>query len=72
MPQHPPILENFVPEAEAAAELGLQASTLRFWRWQGRGPAYVKVGRKVLYSRNAIEQWLSDRERTPVCERGRS
>lgn len=41
---------SFVDEVEAARLTGLSIYTLRNWRFQGRGPAYVKFGRAVRYS----------------------
>lgn len=42
--------------AETAKQLGLKsAGTLANWRAQGRGPRYVKHGRRVLYPVAAIE-----------------
>ena len=35
-----------------------RARTLANWRCQGRGPAYVKSGRKVLYKRTMIDHFL--------------
>jgi hypothetical protein len=32
--------------------------TLRRWRQEGRGPAYIKVGRKVMYRPSDIQAWL--------------
>lgn len=34
---------------EAAALLGLSASSLSKWRLTGDGPRYVKAGRRVMY-----------------------
>lgn len=34
--------------------------TLANWRSQGRGPTYVKIGRKVLYPIDAIEQFETE------------
>lgn len=45
-------------EEETAKILGLSVKTLQFWRWTKKGPAYVKVGRKVRYTREAIERYL--------------
>lgn len=58
-------LRNEEPEAllrlpEAAAFLGVKESTLRFWRWQDRGPASFKVGNAVVYRREALETWLAE------------
>jgi hypothetical protein len=36
-------------DSGAAANLGVATGTLRNWRSQGRGPKYVRLGRRVLY-----------------------
>jgi len=46
-------------EADAAARLGLKVATLRAWRHQGRGPAYVRLGRAIRYLEADIEEFLS-------------
>ena len=46
---------------ELADDLGLSLATLADWRSQGRGPAYLKVGRKIWYPRNRVENWLQSR-----------
>lgn len=35
--------------AQAAAFLGVKTATLSDWRYRGRGPRYVKMGRRVHY-----------------------
>jgi Helix-turn-helix domain len=35
----------------------IKRGTLANWRCQGRGPEYVKTGRKVLYTLTALEEW---------------
>lgn len=40
----------FLNEVEAAARLGLAATTLTRWRWAKKGPAYHKFGGAVRYS----------------------
>lgn len=32
-------------------------ATLATWRSRGLGPAYVKIGGRVLYRREAVEEW---------------
>jgi predicted DNA-binding transcriptional regulator AlpA len=34
--------------------------TLRRWRQAGRGPAYVKVGRRVMYRPSDIQTWIDE------------
>jgi predicted DNA-binding transcriptional regulator AlpA len=61
------ILENdpLLHEDEAAVELHRHSRTLKRWRDLGEGPAYVRIGREVLYRRSAIRQWLLAREVQP-------
>ncbi len=40
-------------------------STVRYWRHVSKGPASVKVGRRVLHERSDVEQWI------PRLARGR-
>ena len=50
-------------EAEAAQVLGQSPNTLRQWRCQGRGPAWTKAGRRVLYRRADLDDWLAGQRR---------
>jgi hypothetical protein len=45
-------------EATAAVRLGLKVATLRAWRHQGRGPAYVRLGRAIRYLPEDIGDFL--------------
>lgn len=47
-------------DREAAALIGVSASTLRAWRSQGRGPAYARLGRRIVYPRAALERFLAE------------
>lgn len=50
--------------SEVAELLRAPESTVRYWRHIGSGPPSVKVGRRVLYRRDALEAWIRERERT--------
>jgi len=52
-------------ETEAAVRLGLKVATLRAWRNQGRGPAYVRLGRAVRYLAIDIEEFLQSNRHSP-------
>jgi excisionase family DNA binding protein len=52
-------------ETEAAARLGLKVATLRAWRHQGRGPAYVRLGRAIRYLANDIDEFLHSNRHNP-------
>lgn len=46
-------------EPEAADVLGFAPGTLRQWRHHGRGPAFHKVGRSVIYERSELHAFVS-------------
>jgi DNA-binding transcriptional MerR regulator len=46
---------NGLNEFEAAKELGVSVHALRQWRFKGRGPAYCKLGRRVVYHSADLE-----------------
>lgn len=56
-----PLTEN-----EAALRLGLKVATLRAWRHQGRGPAFVRLGRAVRYLSIDIDEYLSSNRHSPT------
>ena len=49
-----------------AAELGVSVDTLGRWAASGKGPKWVRAGRKVLYRRRAVVDWLQKQEEPPV------
>lgn len=56
---------DLVDETEAAEILDVVPGTLQVWRSTGRyGIPFIKVGRKVRYSRTALNAWLESRTRT--------
>lgn len=56
---------DLVDETEAAEILDLAPGTLSVWRSTGRyGIPFIKVGRKVRYSRTALNAWLESRTRS--------
>jgi hypothetical protein len=44
---------------EAAALLGSTKGTLQTWRWAGVGPAYRKIGRRVVYAEGTVRAWAA-------------
>lgn len=46
--------------AEVSDMTGVPVETLRYWRHLGRGPISFKLGRKVVYERTDIQQWLTE------------
>lgn len=52
------IADGCVNETQAAEFLNVSVHTLRSWRRQTRGPAFVKLGTRVVYRRSAIDDFL--------------
>ncbi|MBC2883573.1 helix-turn-helix domain-containing protein [Campylobacter sp. Marseille-Q3452] len=61
------ILENqYIKDEEVAEALNVTPDTLAKWRMKNNnGPKlpYVKIGRSIMYRREAIEKWLRENER---------
>jgi excisionase family DNA binding protein len=47
-------------EKEVATRLAVSPFTVRAWRRQGRGPAFMKLGRAVRYRPEAVETWAHE------------
>jgi excisionase family DNA binding protein len=69
----PPVYSDVVPlltPAELGDYLGVPLGTLANWRYQGRGPAYVRFGRHVRYRATDIAAWVDEQQ--PRRRAGRS
>ena len=58
-------------QVELARRWSLSHRTLERWRWQRRGPRYLKVGGRVLYRLDDIEAYEAARVQAPVATGGR-
>jgi hypothetical protein len=45
-------------EKQLAGYLGVTVHALRRWRFEGRGPRFIHVGRLVRYRPEDVEAWL--------------
>jgi hypothetical protein len=50
-------------QTELSRRWGLSPRTLERWRWVGRGPAYVKLGGRVVYRLEDVECFERRRRR---------
>ena len=55
--------DKLLPVHQAADLLGISSQTLNKWRVTGGGPEFVKLGRRVLYRRDALDRFVADRAR---------
>lgn len=63
---------DWISERVFSTEYGVPAKTLQHWRGTGEGPKFSKCGRKVLYRRKWIDDWLEGRAVTSTAEARRS
>ena len=60
----PSVTGRYLTNAEAAAVLRLSPRTLEKLRVNGGGPRFRKFGSRVIYAREDLDAWASER----VCE----
>ena len=53
---------DFMTTAEVAQLTRAPESTVRYWRHCGTGPKSFRLGRRVLYRRDDVHQWIADHE----------
>lgn len=56
------LLDGYIDRKQLAAELGVVERTLIAWERDKKGPPVTRVGRKVLYRRQAVAEWLLELE----------
>jgi hypothetical protein len=49
---------RFLGERRVAEMLGCSLRTLQRWRMEGKGPPSTKIGRKVFYELNDLQEWI--------------
>jgi hypothetical protein len=70
--RRPSILDDYVTPKELARELGINPITLVRWHMARIGPPRTKMGRRVLYRRVSVQEWLVAQEQeqlTPAAWR---
>jgi len=53
--------ESLLDEREVARWIRVSVATLRYWRSEGKGPRYRKVGQLVRYAPSDVHDWLNSR-----------
>jgi len=62
-------LDDWMSEAEAAAEVHKTVRTLRDWRKRRQGPPYAYFGRTIRYHRQALIEFFKASQIQPVRTR---
>ncbi|MGD1172148.1 helix-turn-helix domain-containing protein [Mycobacterium seoulense] len=54
--------DEFLTAADLEQRTGTPASTWRYWAWMGKGPHSFKIGRRRVWRRSVVEDWLREQE----------
>src|ERR1035438_5410129 len=52
------LMSTLLSPDDLSHHLRLSVATLADWRSQGKGPAYIKAGRRIWYPQEQVEKWL--------------
>lgn len=63
-----PLLDSLITPQTLAARLGTTERNLSEWRITGRGPKYLRVGRRPLYIPESVDIWLREQEHGSTAE----
>lgn len=66
------LLDDWMPRRELADIIGVSPDTLKRWETRRIGPPCIRIGRKVLYRRGAVRDWLLEQENRKTAGRGRA
>jgi len=61
---------DYFDTAQAERDYPISASYLCKLRLTGSGPEYIKIGRRVFYSRSSFELWLHQHRRSSTSGTG--
>jgi predicted site-specific integrase-resolvase len=57
-------------EAQAARLLGLSVRTLQKWRWNGKGPEFLRLNGAVRYNHADLIRFISSARRSSTSDPG--
>ena len=61
---------KFISELQLAELIGIKAPTLRKWRWEGKGPIFIKMGHRVMYSMEDVMLYIESQKRISTSDMG--
>ena len=61
-------IDLLLPPADVAKLLKVSLSWLAKARMRGDGPPYIRVGRAIRYTNQALLQWMKSRQRQSTSE----
>ena len=61
-------LEPLLTKEQAAEVLNVTTKLLDGWRWNGKGPEFVRIGRETRYTRAALQRYIDTQTRRPPVQ----
>jgi excisionase family DNA binding protein len=61
-------MPKWLTTTEAAEYIGGKPGTMEIWRFKGQGPAFHKIGTRVRYTQEDLDEWLATRKRHSTSE----
>jgi predicted DNA-binding transcriptional regulator AlpA len=62
--------EQFLNDKQLAEMLNMKPETLKNWRWEGKGPIFIKIGRNVRYRMSDVLNYINGNVRTSTTDTG--
>lgn len=59
-------MDKLLTPDETAELLNTPIANLSAWRYNGTGPAFIRVGRQIRYRPDDLEAWLESRRVDPM------
>ena len=53
--------DTIMTSEELAELLHVPLNTVHYWRSRGTGPIGVRIGKRVIYKRSVVDEWLDRR-----------
>jgi hypothetical protein len=69
--ESPNLLADWISRKQLAHELGLTTDTLARWEARRQGPPCTRIGRKTLYRRVAVQDWVRAQEQAHPIRKSR-
>ena len=63
-------MKQFLSTEELSQLWNVSTNTLRKWRWEGKGPRFVKLGQRVVYRHADIEAYAENNLFASTTEAG--
>lgn len=53
--------EKYLNPEKTSRYIGAAVQTLARWRFEGEGPPFIRVGRKIMYAADDLDEWMAAR-----------